>query len=112
MGFALGLDRLLVAMREEGAPLPGPLGLACFVVAIGQEASELGARLVDDLRNAGIPAAIAFEERPLKAQLRMADRAGAAYAAIVGEREVASGDRDPEPPLRRRAGTRCRSAMW
>jgi histidyl-tRNA synthetase len=90
VGFALGLDRLLVALREEGAPLPGPLGLACFVVTIGQEASEVGARLVDDLRNAGIPAAIAFEERPLKAQLRMADRTGASYAAIVGEREVTS----------------------
>jgi histidyl-tRNA synthetase len=90
VGFALGLDRLLVALREEGASLPGALGPACFVVTIGPEAADVGARLVDDLRNAGIPAAIAFEERPLKAQLRMADRSGASYAAIVGEREVAS----------------------
>ena len=59
-------------------------------MTIGPEAAGVGARLVDDLRNAGIPAAIAFEERPLKAQLRMADRSGASYAAIVGEREVAS----------------------
>src|ERR687898_804972 len=90
VGFALGLDRPLLALREEGAALPGQFGVACFVVTIGQEASEVGARLVDDLRNAGIPAAIAFEERPLEAQLRMADRTGASYAAIVGEREVAS----------------------
>jgi hypothetical protein len=59
-------------------------------VTIGPEAGEVGARLVGDLRNAGIPAVIAFEERPLKAQLRMADRSGASYAAIVGEREVAA----------------------
>jgi histidyl-tRNA synthetase len=90
VGFALGLDRLLLALREEGAALPGEHGVACFVVTIGPEASGVGARLVDDLRNAGIPAATTFEERPLKAQLRMADRSGAAYAAIVGEREVAS----------------------
>jgi histidyl-tRNA synthetase len=90
VGFALGLDRLLDALREEGASLSGALGPACFVVTIGPEAAEVGARLVGDLRNAGIPAVIAFEERPLKAQLRMADRSGASYAAIVGEREVAA----------------------
>jgi histidyl-tRNA synthetase len=91
VGFALGLDRILLAMRETGAEPPGEAGLACFVVALGTEAATVGARLVKNLREAGIPAASAFEERPLKAQLRMADRAGAAYVAIVGEREVEAG---------------------
>jgi histidyl-tRNA synthetase len=90
IGFALGLDRILMALREEGAALPGELGVACFVVSIGPDAGQVGTRLVRDLREAGIPAAVAFEERPLKAQLRMADRSGAAYAAIVGEQEVAA----------------------
>ena len=91
VGFALGLDRLLLALREEGAALPGQVGLACFVVSIGPEATEVGDRLVDELRNAGIPAATMFEDRSLKAQLRLADRSGAAYAVILGEREVAAG---------------------
>jgi histidyl-tRNA synthetase len=91
IGFALGLDRILMALREEGATLPGEVGIACFVVSIGDQASRVGARLVGDLRDAGIPAAAAFEERPLKAQLKMADRSGAAYAVILGEREVATG---------------------
>ncbi len=90
VGFALGLDRLLVALREEGVRFPGELGVACFVVSIGPDASAVGARLVDVLRTAGISSATAFDERPLKAQLKMADRAGAAYAAIVGEQEVAA----------------------
>ena len=90
IGFALGLDRILMALREEGATLPGEVGIACFVVSIGDEASRVGARLVGDLRDAGIPAAAAFEERPLKAQLKMADRSGAAYAVILGEREVST----------------------
>jgi histidyl-tRNA synthetase len=51
----------------------------------------VGARLVDELRDAGIPSSTAFEDRPLKAQLKMADRSGAAYAVIVGEKEVAAG---------------------
>jgi len=91
VGFALGLDRLLVGLREEGAPLPGAAGLACFVVSIGTEATALGVRLIDELRNTGIPSSSAFEERPLKAQLKMADRSGAAYAVILGEQEVAAG---------------------
>jgi histidyl-tRNA synthetase len=90
VGFATGLDRVLLALREEGATLPGELGVACFVVAIGPDASQVGTRLVQDLRDAGIPAAAAFEDRPLKAQLKMADRSGAAYAVIVGEKEVAA----------------------
>ena len=91
VGFALGLDRLLVALQEEGVAPLGPSGLACFVVSIGSEVAQVGDRLVAELRDAGIPAATAFEERPLKAQLKMADRSGAAYAVIVGEKEVAAG---------------------
>jgi len=90
VGFAIGLDRVLLALRGEGATLPGELGVACFVVSIGPDASQVGTRLVQDLRDAGIPAAAAFEDRPLKAQLKMADRSGAAYAVIVGEKEVAA----------------------
>ena len=90
VGFAIGLDRVLLALRGEGATLPGELGVACFVVSIGPDASQVGTRLVQDLRDAGIPAAAAFEDRPLKAQLKMADRSGATYAVIVGEKEIAA----------------------
>lgn len=44
-----------------------------------------------ELRSAGVSATAALEDRPVKAQFRMADRAGAAYAAVLGEREVADG---------------------
>jgi histidyl-tRNA synthetase len=90
VGFAMGLDRILLAMQAEGVPLPPPRTPRCFVVAIGA-AAERGTGLVRELRASGIPAEGALEERPLGAQLRMADRAGAAYAAIVGERELETG---------------------
>ena len=89
VGFAMGLDRVLLAMQGEGAPPPEPRGPRCFVVTIGEGAAAAGARLVEDLRAAGVPTATSYEERPLKAQLRMADRAGSAFVAILGEREVA-----------------------
>jgi histidyl-tRNA synthetase len=90
VGFAMGLDRVLLAMQADGVRLPPPRTARCFVVAIGAGA-DAGAGLVRELRGAGIPAEDALEERPLGAQLRMADRAGAAYAAILGDRELESG---------------------
>ena len=60
-------------------------------MAIGPDAEAAGRRLIADLRDDGIPASGSYEERPLKAQLKMADRAGAAFVAIVGEQELANG---------------------
>jgi histidyl-tRNA synthetase len=90
IGFAMGLDRVLLAMQAGGVPLPPVRTPRCFVVAIGT-AAEAGAKLVRELRASGIPADGALEERPLGAQLRMADRSGAVYAAILGDRELESG---------------------
>ena len=91
VGFAMGLDRVLLALEGEGRAVPPARVPTCFVVALGEDARDAGTRLVDALRTEGIAAAHAFEERPLKAQLKMADRAGAAFAAIVGERELGGG---------------------
>ena len=62
------------------------------MVAVGEgDARAAARRLVEKLRDAGVPAERSYEDRPLKAQLKMADHAGAAFAAIVGERELAGG---------------------
>ncbi|HEU4528994.1 MAG TPA: histidine--tRNA ligase [Actinomycetota bacterium] len=90
-GFGLGLDRVLLAMEGEGLVVPAERSPHVFVVAVSEDVRDTVDDLVRRLRGAGVSAISAFEERPLKAQLRMADRAGAAYAALVGEREVAEG---------------------
>jgi len=91
VGFAMGLDRVLLALDAEGGRAPAGRTPRCFVVAIGSETQREGTRLVRALRDRGVSAIRSFAERPLKAQLRMADRAGAAYVAIIGERELAEG---------------------
>jgi histidyl-tRNA synthetase len=91
VGFGMGLERVLLALRDEGLEPPSEPGLAVFVVGLGEAGRAAAAGLLRELRGAGIPADAPYEERPLKAQLRMADRAGAAFAAIVGEREAAEG---------------------
>jgi histidyl-tRNA synthetase len=91
VGFGMGLERVLIALEDERVEPPTEPLVSVFVVALGDVARETGRRLVYDLRAAGVSADIAYEERPLKAQLKMADHAGAASAAILGERELRDG---------------------
>jgi histidyl-tRNA synthetase len=91
VGFALGLDRLLQAIEAEGAAVPAARPPRVFVVAIGDGARAAAPSLVSELRDAGIATDTAYQDRPLKAQMKMADRSGAAFAAILGEKELADG---------------------
>jgi histidyl-tRNA synthetase len=91
VGFGMGLDRVLLAMLGEHRDPPAARAPLCFVVALGKEARREGRALVRALREEGIAADASLEDRPLKAQLRMADRAGAKYAAILGEKELQDG---------------------
>jgi histidyl-tRNA synthetase len=91
VGFGMGLDRVLLAMEAEGVPAPAERTPTCFVVAIGDAARSAAGRLVRELRDAGVAAMTALEERPMKAQFRMADRAGATFVAIIGEQELEQG---------------------
>jgi histidyl-tRNA synthetase len=91
VGFGLGLERLLLAAGREGTAQSPSRAVRCFVVALGEEAGREARALVRELRAAGIPAEGSLEDRPLKAQLRMADRAGAEHAALLGDRELREG---------------------
>jgi histidyl-tRNA synthetase len=90
IGFGLGLERVLIALDEEGVSVPEP-DAGVFVVAIGEDAHGQARSLVRALRSEGVIAETAYEDRPLKAQLKMADRTGARFAAIIGEQELAEG---------------------
>jgi len=91
IGFGMGLERVLIALEEEDVEPPTEAPPSVFVVALGDAARETGRSLVRELRAAGVSADIAYEDRPLKAQLKMADHAGAVHAAILGERELRDG---------------------
>jgi histidyl-tRNA synthetase len=89
VGFALGVDRTLLACDDEGAfPTPDP-AVDVFVVdtADGTHALTLTARL----RAAGLSADRAYENRSMKAQMKAANRSGAGFAVIVGTDEVDAG---------------------
>ena len=89
IGFALGLDRTLLACDDEGVFGAPNKTVDVFVVDTtgGQEALRITAQL----RAAGISADRAFENRSMKSQMTGADRSGAPLAIIVGSNELEAG---------------------
>ena len=88
VGFGMGIERVLLALEAEGAKAPTAGGVDCSVVFMGDSARPYAREVAAALREAGLAVDMALWVRPLKAQLHAADRIGARYAAIVGEREA------------------------
>ena len=88
MGFALGLDRTLLACDAESV-FPSPREtVRVFVVDTTGGGEAL--RVAAELRAADISTDRAFEQRSMKAQMKAADRSGAEIALIIGSDELAS----------------------
>jgi histidyl-tRNA synthetase len=91
VGYGMGLERVLLALQDEGLAPPEADPLIAFVIGVSEEGVRRGHEVARALREAGLSTTMAFEERPMKAQFKMADRSGARFAVIVGEREAAAG---------------------
>ncbi len=89
VGFALGVDRTLLACDAEGV-FDAPTSVI-DVFVVDTTGGERAVVLTDDLRRAGLRADRAWDGRSMKAQMKAADRSGAAMAVIVGEDELAAG---------------------
>ena len=88
IGFALGVDRILLARAGTAEE---PRALDVYVVAVGDGADRDAFKLVTRLRNAGFAAEADLAGRSMKGQMKQADRSGARWAAILGDRERAAG---------------------
>jgi len=90
IGFALGVDRILLACdAEEVFPAP-ELTMDAFVVdLVGGEAAR---DITHELRGAGVSADRRFGGGSMKAQMKAADRSGARFAVLVGSDELAAGE--------------------
>jgi histidyl-tRNA synthetase len=90
IGFATGIERIIVNLKRAKVPSPAPARPAVFIVYQTAAARSAAVSLASDLRQAGIAAVMAVGRRSLKAQMRQADAAGALYAAILGKEELAT----------------------
>jgi len=89
IGFAAGIERLVLAMPEDAG---GERRRPFFVAAMGETARESALGLLRDLRRAGLEAHMEYEGRSLKSQMKRADRLKAAFALILGDDELAAGE--------------------
>ncbi len=88
IGFALGLDRILLASQAD---LPRP-GIDVYVVALGDRARAEALVQATTLRAQGFGAELDHAGRSMKGQMKDADRSGARFAAIFGDREIEMGE--------------------
>jgi histidyl-tRNA synthetase len=89
VGFAVGTEPTLVALREQRGPLERA-GPDVYVIWMDGLASVALASALD-FRKAGLCVGVADEPKSMRAQLRAADRSGAKRAVILGTEEVAKG---------------------
>lgn len=88
VGFASGLERVLLALEKQEL-LPEMIKTAdAFVVALGESASGPAFKLLTRLRQAGLKANMDYAGRSMKAQMKQANKAKARFALIIGEDEV------------------------
>ena len=85
IGFALGLDRVVLALAEEGVETPGQARPVVYVTGADPDDTATRLRLATDLRGAGIAARADLGERRLKRQLEQASREGAHFAVVIGD---------------------------
>ena len=91
IGFGSGIERLLLTRRAEGVSAPLiDRTMDLFVIDTTEE--DAATVLVGELRSAGFATARAYDQRSMKAQMKVADKSGARYALLVGPRELAAGE--------------------
>ncbi|MFZ3571736.1 histidine--tRNA ligase [Streptomyces sp. BH097] len=91
VGWALGVDRTVLALQAEGVELALPATTSVFAVPLGDEARRVLFAKVTELRKAGISADFSFGGKGLKGAMKNANRSGARFTLVAGERDLAEG---------------------
>ncbi|HWK24340.1 MAG TPA: histidine--tRNA ligase [Ureibacillus sp.] len=88
IGFAMSIERLLLALEAEGVELEVEDSLDIYLVAMGDEAKLKSAELISSFRAKGISADMDYVDRKMKAQMKSADRLGAKFVLVIGDSEL------------------------
>ncbi|MEV5609763.1 histidine--tRNA ligase [Streptomyces sp. NPDC052225] len=91
VGWALGVDRTVLALQAEGVELELPPTTSVFAVPLGDEARRVLFSKVTELRRAGISADFSFGGKGLKGAMKNANRSGARFTLVAGERDLSEG---------------------
>ncbi|MFJ9417428.1 histidine--tRNA ligase [Streptomyces sp. NPDC101227] len=91
VGWALGVDRTVLALEAEGIELDIPSATAVYAVPLGEEARRVLFAKVTELRRSGVATDFAYGGKGLKNAMKSANRSGARLALVAGERDLAEG---------------------
>lgn len=91
IGWAMGLERLMIACEAEGIPLGEEAGLDAYVLCLDASVQNAALQIVTELRANGYRSDMDFLGRSFKAQFKTVDRKHAKAAIIVSEKDIANG---------------------
>lgn len=89
IGFAMSIERCLLALEAEKVELPIENKIDCYIVAMGDEPKDFSVKLLNDARKAGLRAERDYQDRKIKAQFKAADRLNSRFVIVIGEDELA-----------------------
>lgn len=90
LGFALGLERLMLLMEAQNCEFPNEEKPDLFIVALGEKATLKAVEIAKDMREEGFSALLDLNQRSVRAQMKYADKLGAKFNIVIGDNEVDS----------------------
>lgn len=91
IGFAAGIERLLLLMETTGAPFPAEQKPRIYIAGMDEKTRSLAFETAAYLRTNGVSAEVDHMQRSIKAQFKYADKIGAEFVAVIGEEEFNAG---------------------
>lgn len=88
LGFAVGLERLLMLMQAQNIEIPKPDECDIYIAAMGDEAQLEAFKLTKLLRQTSLKAQCDVVGRGLRAQMKYADKIGAKFSIVLGDSEI------------------------
>jgi histidyl-tRNA synthetase len=88
VGFAIGLERTLLALEKAAVPPPVDPKIDVFLIGTGEEAERIMSRTLHQLRSRGWKAERDFSGKGIKNQMKIAEKAGATFQVVVGEEDT------------------------
>lgn len=89
IGFAVGLERVMVARQMQNVAAPEEKTADAFLIALGEAAQQVIFPLLIGMRDKGLRVVMDYAGRSLKSQMRTADKVRARFAVILGDTELA-----------------------
>lgn len=91
-GWAMGIERIILALREAGIEPPGTRSQPkVFIAQLGELGKRKSLMLFEEFRKAGITARTSLGRDSIKSQLRIANRLNIKYTLIIGQKEALDG---------------------